>query len=67
MRFATWAPRARHVSVVGDWNGWDGRQSPMARRHRDQGFTGLWETFVPFGELSEVPFGQKRLGREGKG
>ena len=36
-RFAVWAPNARRVSVVGDWNGWDGRRHPMrlhpAQRH----------------------------------
>jgi len=60
LRFATWAPRAQFVSVVGDWNAWDGRASPMARRHRAEGggFSGLWEIFVPFGpHLSHVPFG----------
>ncbi|CAK9076728.1 unnamed protein product [Durusdinium trenchii] len=62
LRFATWAPRAVFVSVVGDWNNWDGRACPMAKRFRagkDGGFCGLWEIFVPFGELSDVPFGQK--------
>jgi 1,4-alpha-glucan branching enzyme len=41
--FAVWAPNARRVSVVGDFNGWDGRRMPM--RHRDQ--SGFWEIFVP--------------------
>jgi 1,4-alpha-glucan branching enzyme len=41
--FAVWAPNARRVSVVGDFNGWDGRR--MAMRHRDQ--SGFWEIFVP--------------------
>jgi predicted trehalose synthase len=31
-RFAVWAPNARRVSVVGDFNGWDGRRHPMRRR-----------------------------------
>jgi 1,4-alpha-glucan branching enzyme len=42
-RFAVWAPNARHVSVVGDFNHWDGRQHPLQRR----GSSGVWETFVP--------------------
>ncbi len=41
--FAVWAPAARSVSVVGDFNGWDGRLNPM----RSLGPTGIWELFVP--------------------
>ena len=41
--FAVWAPNAERVSVVGDFNIWDGRRHPMRRR----GSTGVWETFVP--------------------
>ncbi len=41
--FAVWAPNARQVSVVGDFNHWDARQHPM--RHRPQ--CGAWELFVP--------------------
>ena len=41
--FAVWAPNARRVSVVGDFNGWDERRHPMRRR----GGTGVWEIFVP--------------------
>ncbi len=41
--FAVWAPNARTVSVVGDFNGWDGRLNPM----RSLGSTGIWELFVP--------------------
>lgn len=62
LRFATWAPRAVFVSVVGDWNNWDGRACPMAKRFRageHGGFCGLWEVFVPFGELEDIPFGNK--------
>ena len=40
--FATWAPRARSVSVVGEFNGWDGRTHPM-RMHPG----GIWERFIP--------------------
>ncbi|HEX7548083.1 MAG TPA: 1,4-alpha-glucan branching protein GlgB [Candidatus Methylomirabilis sp.] len=43
VRFAVWAPNARRVSVVGDWNGWDGRVHPM-RLHPGNG---LWEIFLP--------------------
>ena len=43
VRFALWAPNARRVSVVGDFNAWDGRRHPM--RHRGGG--GVWELFVP--------------------
>ncbi len=43
VRFAVWAPNARRVSVVGNFNNWDGRRHPM--RHR--GASGIWEIFVP--------------------
>ena len=42
-RFAVWAPNAQRVSVVGDFNGWDGRRHPMRRRIEG----GVWELFVP--------------------
>lgn len=41
--FAVWAPGAAGVSVVGDFNRWDGRLHPM----RSLGNSGLWELFVP--------------------
>ncbi|MFN2505198.1 MAG: 1,4-alpha-glucan branching protein GlgB [Acidimicrobiales bacterium] len=41
--FAVWAPAARGVRVVGDWNGWDGRLHPM----RSIGSSGVWELFLP--------------------
>src|SRR5262245_4860495 len=41
--FAVWAPNARRVSVVGDFNRWDGRRHVM--RHRTG--AGLWEIFIP--------------------
>ncbi|TKW75057.1 MAG: 1,4-alpha-glucan branching protein GlgB [Staphylococcus hominis] len=41
--FSVWAPNARRVSVVGDFNGWDGRRHPMRLRHG----AGVWELFVP--------------------
>ncbi len=41
--FAVWAPNARRVSVVGDFNFWDGRTRPMRR----VGHTGVWELFIP--------------------
>ena len=43
VRFAVWAPNARRVSVVGDFNAWDGRRHPMRLRHT----AGVWELFVP--------------------
>lgn len=43
VHFAVWAPNAERVSVVGDFNIWDGRRHPMRRR----GATGVWETFLP--------------------
>jgi 1,4-alpha-glucan branching enzyme len=41
--FAVWAPAARGVSVVGDFNGWHARAHPM----RSLGSSGIWELFVP--------------------
>jgi 1,4-alpha-glucan branching enzyme len=41
--FAVWAPNARRVSVVGDFNDWDGRRHPMRFRHG----AGTWEIFLP--------------------
>lgn len=41
--FAVWAPNARRVSVIGDFNSWDGRRNPMRR----VGDTGAWELFMP--------------------
>ncbi|TBB83777.1 1,4-alpha-glucan branching protein GlgB [Rhizobium ruizarguesonis] len=43
VRFAVWAPNARRVSVVGDFNAWDGRRNPMRLRPS----AGVWELFVP--------------------
>jgi 1,4-alpha-glucan branching enzyme len=40
--FAAWAPNARQVSVVADWNGWDTRTNPL----RPRGSSGIWEGFV---------------------
>ena len=40
--FAVWAPHARRVSVVGDWNGWDAARDPM----QAEPDTGVWERFV---------------------
>jgi 1,4-alpha-glucan branching enzyme len=42
VRFAVWAPNARGVSVVGDFNHWDGRCHPM----RARGKSGIWELFI---------------------
>ncbi len=43
VRFATWAPNAQRVSVVGDFNGWHGLRHPM----RCRGTSGVWELFLP--------------------
>jgi 1,4-alpha-glucan branching enzyme len=45
--FAVWAPNAAKVSVVGEWNNWDGRGNPMGQR----GVSGIWEAVIP--EASE--------------
>ncbi|MHB8652450.1 MAG: 1,4-alpha-glucan branching protein GlgB [Terriglobia bacterium] len=48
--FGVWAPNARRVSVVGDFNRWDGRRHPM----RIRGGTGIWELFIPGLKEGEV-------------
>jgi 1,4-alpha-glucan branching enzyme len=48
--FAVWAPTARGVRVIGDFNGWDGRANPM----RSLGSSGVWEVFIP-----DVPVGTR--------
>ena len=43
VHFAVWAPNAKRVSIIGDFNNWDGRLHVMRLRMN----TGIWETFVP--------------------
>jgi 1,4-alpha-glucan branching enzyme len=43
VNFAVWAPNAERVSVVGDFNRWDGRNHPM----RSLGASGVWQLFIP--------------------
>lgn len=43
VNFAVWAPNAERVSVVGDFNHWDGRAHPM----RSLGASGVWQLFIP--------------------
>jgi 1,4-alpha-glucan branching enzyme len=43
VHFAVWAPNAKRVSVVGDFNRWDGRVHPL----RSRGSSGIWELFIP--------------------
>jgi 1,4-alpha-glucan branching enzyme len=50
IHFAVWAPNAEQVSVVGDWNMWDGRVHPMRRLTP----SGVWELFIP-----DLPDGEK--------
>ena len=41
--FRVWAPNAQRVSIIGNFNGWDGRIHPM----RSLGSSGIWELFLP--------------------
>lgn len=41
--FGVWAPNAKRVSVIGDFNHWDGRRNPM----RNLNNSGIWEIFIP--------------------
>ncbi|PEQ12609.1 1,4-alpha-glucan branching enzyme [Novosphingobium sp. PC22D] len=53
VHFAVWAPNARLVSLVGDFNDWDARRHPM-RNRRD---IGVWEIFIPdIGEYRTYKF-----------
>jgi 1,4-alpha-glucan branching enzyme len=59
--FAVWAPNAKRVSVVGDFNDWDGRRHPMRLRQD----TGIWEIFLPW--LGEGrPYKFEIVGAQGK-
>ncbi|MFD1800848.1 1,4-alpha-glucan branching enzyme [Mixta tenebrionis] len=49
-RFSVWAPNARRVSVVGDFNYWDGRRHPMRFRRE----IGVWELFVPAARTGQL-------------
>lgn len=60
VRFSVWAPNARRVSVVGDFNNWDGRRHPMRLRHA----SGVWELFVPRLQAGEA-YKYEVLGRDG--
>jgi 1,4-alpha-glucan branching enzyme len=51
--FSVWAPNAQRVSVVGDFNDWDGRLHPMRKRVE----SGIWELFIPgVGEQAHYKF-----------
>ena len=50
VRFAVWAPNAQRVSVVGNFNNWDGRRHPMRQRQP----SGVWELFIPRLQAGEV-------------
>ncbi|MGS4944092.1 1,4-alpha-glucan branching protein GlgB [Meridianimarinicoccus sp. RP-17] len=60
VHFAVWAPNARRVSVVGEFNIWDGRRHPMRRR----GATGVWEIFIP-GLGEGTPYKYELVGPDG--
>ncbi len=61
VRFALWAPNAQRVSVVGNFNGWDGRMH-MMRRHES---IGVWEIFIPHMGEGEV-YKYEILGIDGR-
>ncbi|WP_029014594.1 1,4-alpha-glucan branching protein GlgB [Niveispirillum irakense] len=60
VRFAVWAPNASRVSVVGDFNGWDGRIH-MMRKHPG---IGVWEIFIP-GVTAGSRYKYELLGADG--
>ena len=59
--FAVWAPNASRVSVVGDFNFWDGRRHPMRLRRE----CGVWEIFLP-GLAAGVRYKFELVSREGE-
>ncbi len=60
VHFAVWAPNARRVSVVGEFNHWDGRRHPL----RARGATGVWEIFLP-GVVEGACYKYEILGADG--
>ncbi len=58
--FAVWAPNARSVRIVGDFDRWDGRLMPM----RSMGASGVWELFVPGIGVGEL-YKYEILGQDG--
>ena len=59
--FGVWAPNAERVSVIGNFNQWDGRRNPM----RSRGGTGVWELFIPelySGELYKYEILNRKTG-----
>ena len=61
VHFAVWAPNAQRVSVVGDFNDWDGRRLAMRKRIE----SGLWEIFAP-GVTPGTRYKYEILGRDGR-
>ena len=59
--FAVWAPGVQRVSVVGDFNDWDGRRHPM----RCRGASGVWELFIPGLDAGHA-YKYEILGRHGQ-
>jgi 1,4-alpha-glucan branching enzyme len=59
--FAVWAPAVQRVSVVGDFNAWDGRRHPM----RCRGSSGIWELFIPGLDAGHA-YKYEILGRHGQ-
>ena len=47
--FCIWAPNAKSISIIGDFNSWDGRHHPMQKR-----LGGIWEIFIPMVEEGEI-------------
>ena len=50
VHFSLWAPNAKRVSVVGDFNQWDGRRHVLRKR----GNTGVWEIFIPDAKIGQA-------------
>ena len=59
--FVIWAPNARRVSIVGDFNGWDGRLHQMRKRID----SGLWEIFAP-GLVEGAAYKYEIISRDGR-
>ena len=61
VRFALWAPNAQRVSVLGAFNGWDGRRHAMRLRRE----CGVWEIFIPgLAAGARYKYDENRYGNE---
>ena len=55
VRFTVWAPNASRVAVIGEFNGWDGRSTPLSKVQKTDGtYTGLWSIFTTQAQIGQL-------------